>query len=261
MFLLSRFHEFYQETLRLKQRVARGSWVFDTEREDGRTGSEAEPSPTAVWRTLYSLLERQALEATRNGGDFAVELYRRAQYAMAALADEIFLHLDWAGREAWRSNLLEARLFGSHHAGEELFERMEELLRDRDDVQTELARIYLQVLALGFQGRYRGRPDGEHEIESYRRRLFRFLAGHDPRVMHGDERLMPQAYESTLDQGRPSKLLHLRPWLWALACVVSLWLGASHVLWRHETRGLDRLVQEILDTGQRLSLPREGSAP
>ena len=247
MFLLDRFQDFYREVLRLKQSVGQGSWVFDSRPgQPGQPGTIEDLSPTAVWRTLLALLERQALEASRSGGDFALEVYRRAQYAMAALADEVFLHLDWPGREAWRSNLLESRLFGSHRAGEELFERIEELLHDRDTVYGELARVYLTVLALGFQGKYRGHPDAERELESYRRRLFRFIFGRDPQAVRGDERLMPEAYAATLDEGSGSTLPHLKPWVWAAVLLLALWLGGGHLIWRSTLTDLQPLVTEIL---------------
>ncbi|HVG07058.1 MAG TPA: DotU family type IV/VI secretion system protein [Thermoanaerobaculia bacterium] len=245
MFLLDRFQDFYREVLRLKQSVGQGNWVFDGQAQPGQPPVE-DLSPTAVWRTLLALLERQALDASRSGGDFALEVYRRAQYAMAALADEVFLHLDWPGREAWRSNLLESRLFSSHRAGEELFERIEELLHDRDNVYSELARVYLTVLALGFQGKYRGHPEAARELESYRRRLFRFIFGRDPQAVRGDERLVPEAYGATLDEGSGSTLPHLKPWVWALIVLVALWLGGGHLIWRSTLDGLQPLVTEIL---------------
>lgn len=245
MFLLDRFQEFYAEVIRLKGRVARGTWVFEPETSTAATAAE-EPSATAVWRSLLSLLERQSLDAGRSGGDFAVEIYRRAQYAMAALADEIFLHLEWAGRETWRDHLLEARLFGSHRAGEELFERIEELLRDRDTVHTELARVYLTVLALGFQGKFRGQPGAEQEIEGYRRRLFRFVFGRDPQAVRGNERLVPAAYVSTLDEGSSTTLPYLKPWVWALVLLFVLWIGGSHLIWRSAIAEVRPVVDEIL---------------
>jgi type VI secretion system protein ImpK len=252
MFLLDRFQDFYREVLRLKQSVGHGTWVFDS-----KGGAAEDLSPTAVWRTLLSLLERQALDASRSGGDFALEVYRRAQYSMAALADEVFLHLDWSGREAWRSHLLESRLFGSHRAGEELFERVEELLHDRDNVYGELARVYLTVLALGFQGKYRGHPEAERELESYRRRLFRFIFGRDPQAVRGEERLIPEAYASTLDEGSGSTLPYLKPWIWAMLLIVALWVGGSHLLWQSALSGLRPLVTEILSRGA----PAPAAAP
>jgi type VI secretion system protein ImpK len=269
MFLLDRFQDFYREVLRLKQSVGQGSWVFDaqpgparqTPGAIGASGGVEDLSPTAVWRTLLALLERQALEASRSGGDFALEVYRRAQYAMAGLADEVFLHLDWPGRDAWRSNLLEARLFGSHRAGEELFERIEELLRDRDNVYGELGRVYLTILALGFQGKYRGHPEAERELESYRRRLFRFVFGRDPQALRGEERLMPEAYGATLDEGGGTTLPHLKPWLWALAALVVLWLGGGHLLWRSTLAGLQPLVTEVLGVEKGEAGETPASAP
>jgi len=247
MFLVDQLQEFYREVLRLRERVAKGTWVF----EDGERAAdpEAGSSPSAVWRSLVSLLERQALDAGRSGGDFAVEVYRRAQYAMAALADEVFLHVDWMGREAWREHLVETRLFGSHRAGEELFERIEELLRDRDVVYAELGRVYLMVLGLGFQGKFRGRENAARELEGFRRRLFRFVFGRDPEAVRGKERLVPQAYSVTLAEGTGGTLPHLRPWLWAIGVLLALWLAGSHLLWRRAIHDLKPIVGEILDTG------------
>jgi type VI secretion system protein ImpK len=249
MFLIDKFQQFYAEVLQLRGRVAEGSWVFQGE---GSANPAAEPreSPSGVWRKLVALLERQSLDAARDGGDFGVEIYRRAQYAQAALADEIFINLAWPGREAWREHLLEAKLFGTHGAGEQLFERIDNLLRDRDALYGELARVYLTVLALGFQGKYRGRPDGDQEIQSYRRRLFRFIYTRDPQIVQGEERVMPQAYAATLNEGNKSELPYLKPWLWTLVLIIVMWLAGSHLLWRNAISDVEPLVDEIVGTHQ-----------
>jgi type VI secretion system protein ImpK len=256
IFLIDQLQEYYREVLRLRERVAKGTWVF----EDGERAAdpEAGASPSAVWRSLVALLDRQALDAGRSGGDFAVEIYRRAQYAMAALGDEVFLHLDWLGREAWREHLIETRLFGSHRAGEELFERIEDLLRNSEVVYADLGRVYLMVLGLGFQGKFRGREDADRELAGYRRRLFRFVFGRDPEAVRGQERLIPQAYSVTLSEGAGGRLPHLKPWLWAIAVLLALWLAGSQLLWRRATRDLRPIVDEILDAG---APPARGSAP
>jgi type VI secretion system protein ImpK len=241
MFLTEKFQQFHAEVLRLQSRVVEGTWAFAGE------GSEAKESPGAVWRRLHSMLERQLLDAGREGGDLAIDLYRRAQYAMAALADEIFLNLDWIGRDAWRDHLLESKLFGSQDAGQELFERIEEILRDRDSKFLELARIYLTVLALGFQGKYRGRIDSQDEINQYRHRLYRFIFGRDPQVPRGAEHVIPQAYASTLDESGTTTLPYLRPWVWALVFVILLWAGGSYFLWHAWTAPLQPCIEEILD--------------
>ena len=248
MFLTEKFQQFHAEVMRLQSRVVEGTWAFAGEGTVGATDATvAKESPGAVWRRLHSMLERQLLDAGREGGDLAIDLYRRAQYAMAALADEIFLHLDWVGRDAWRDHLLETKLFGSQTAGQELFERIEEILRDRDSMFVELARIYLTVLALGFQGKYRGQLDAHEEIETYRRRLFRFIFAHDPQVPRGGEHVIPQAYASTLDESETTELPYLRPWIWALILVIALWAGGSYFLYRAYVSPLEPYIDEIVD--------------
>jgi type VI secretion system protein ImpK len=246
MFLIDKFQQFYAEVLRLRGRVAEGSWVFQG--DGNAAANEPRESPSSVWRKLVGLLERQSLDAGRDGGDFGLEIYRRAQYAMAALADELFINLEWAGRDVWREHLLEAKLFGSHRAGEELFERIDALLRDHDSLYGELARIYLMVLALGFQGKYRGRSDGDEEIDSYRRRLFRFIYSRDPQVVRGEERVMPQAYAATLDEAGVTRLPYLKPWVWTLVLVIVVWVAGSHLLWRHAVAEMEPLVDDIIGT-------------
>src|SRR4029079_15818998 len=109
MFLIDRFQQFHSEVTRLVALVSYGTRVFEGPGTVGRSDT-GDAAPTAVWRRLLTVLERQALDAGREGGDFALELYRRAQFAMTALADEIFLNLEWPGREAWREKLLQAKL-------------------------------------------------------------------------------------------------------------------------------------------------------
>ena len=252
MFLIDRFQQFHSEVTRLVTLVSHGSWVFEGPGTVGASDA-GDAAPTAVWRRLLTILERQALDAGREGGDFALELYRRAQFAMAALADEVFLNLDWPGREKWREDLLEAKLFGTRRAGEEVFERIEEILRDRDTVYTELARVYLMVLALGFQGKYRGEKDAEQEIAAVRRRLFRFVFNREPQVVRGNERIVPQAYASTRDERRSVELPYLKPWIAGMVLVIVLWVAAAHALWLAEVSQLEPLVNEIVQRAQSLA--------
>jgi type VI secretion system protein ImpK len=231
MFLIDKFQEFHLELVRLKARVTSGGMTLQG--DESRSGdSAAKESPSAVWRRLSSLLDRQRADAGTQGGDFGRELYDRAQYAMAALADDYFLNLDWAGRDNWRNQSLEAKFFNSHRAGEALFERVEELLKDRDLLRLELARIYLMVLGLGFLGKYRDRPDAEERIAVYRHRIYHFIFNQDPVTLRGDVAVVPQAYSATLDEAVSTELPYLRPWIWATAGALLLWLGGTYAVWR-----------------------------
>lgn len=242
MSLTDRLYEFYSEVLRLRARVSEGTFAFAADE------AAVAESPRTVLRKLTGILERQALDAGRQGGDIGLRIYRQAQFAMAALADEIFLNFDWPGRAMWREELLEAKLFGSQHAGELLFERIEEVLHDRDIGGNELARVYLIVLALGFQGKFRDALDADHILETYRQRLFRFIYKRDPLTTRGggEELVIPQAYAATAsDSERSTQLPYLRPWIFALVVLVAVWLGSTYALWRYETAELRPLINEL----------------
>jgi len=246
-FLTAQFHEFYREVVRYKQQVQRGDWVFQTSEELGVSGGDR-PAPSAVWQGLLTLLERQALVARRSGGDFAVEIYRQAQYLMAALADEIFLNLDWGGKESWQENLLEAHLFQSHRAGETIFQRLDKLLLRRDPVYLELARLYLFTLTLGFQGKYRGVPEGNAQLATFRRRLFNFISGREPELQNTDGHLFPTAYSSTVDRGAPVRLPYLRRWIYAFFILFLLWALIAHPIWRGLVSQMEPAIRSILGT-------------
>lgn len=255
-FLMRQFHDFYREVVRLTRRMEHGAWIFDsTALPEGRRTSDLEenhlekrPAPSAVWQSLLTLLERQALTARRSGGEFASEIYRQAQYVMAALGDEIFIHTEWPGKDAWQERLLEAELFSSHRAGEVIFERIDELLLRRDPIYLDLAHLYLYALALGFQGRYRERRGGEYELASYRRKLFNFISGRDPELEAGPENLFPQTYSSTLDQAVKKRLPYLQPWLLAFAAVILLWILIAHPIWKGLIMDMEPAIRSILGT-------------
>lgn len=258
-FLVGAFREFYRELLRAKRRALQGGWPPTIEADEAAVA----PGPERLWQELLTVLERQALAAGRSGGDIGTELYRQAQYVMAALADDTFLHLDWPGRMAWRENLLEAKLFGTHRAGEVVFERLETLLRGRDPVYAELARVYLMALALGFEGKLRGEPEGPALLAAYRRALYRFAFRRDPEIVRGREAVAPQAYAATVAAGPGARLPHFRRWLLAACAVLVLWLVGGHLVWRDLSAGfwpiLDRIFHDPRG-GEALGGPSPGAS-
>ena len=246
-FLLAQFREFYREVIRLKQTVQGGTWHAPPAPalEGTARAGEATPVGARIWQRLVSILEAQALTAGRSTGAYGAELYREAQYVMAALADEVFLNTEWEGREAWRSNLVEARLFGSHKAGDELFQRLETLLTRRDPVWAEVAKVYLMALALGFRGRFRGLDDGG-QVDAYRRQLFTFVFQRKPDLQTSTRPLFEQAYGHTLTEGRGQRLPTARPWAIVLVAVIAVFLISSHMVFKRVTDPLHDVTQDIL---------------
>jgi type VI secretion system protein ImpK len=246
-FLLTAFREFYHDVVRLKGMVAGGavsSGAPGVDVPDAPEAQRPERQVHAVRAELTALLERQAAAAMRGGG-YGAEVYREAQYLMAALGDEVFLNLPWPGRELWKSSLLESRLFGTHRAGEVVFERLDAILTSRDPIYLDLAKVYLFALGLGFAGRYRG-PEGAARLETYRRDLFNFLANRDPELRTGPSHLFPDAYASTLDEGVPTHLPRLRFWVGMAAALLFAWLFVSYQIWQGRMGHLEPLVRQVL---------------
>jgi type VI secretion system protein ImpK len=273
-FLLAQFRDFYAEVVRWKRLASREgealpgavsmSPAVTVLGGPGTRGgasalmvlpapSPAAPppsvTPSAVWQALVGLLNRQEAEVRRTGGEYATAIYRRAQYVMAALADEIFLYLEWPGREAWRTQLLEYKLFQSYNAGEEVFRRIEAVLRTRDPADSELAKIYLMALALGFRGALRG-PAAQARIDWYRRELYTFLTNRDPGTARDPHSLFPEAYQSNLETaGSARRLSRARRWLLTGLLLLLLWILTSQWVWNGIVDDLWPLIAKINSGG------------
>lgn len=265
-YLLDQFREFFREVTVLRDQALRGG-LDDAEdaREDGSDGSDQgdagrESSPPPLpWRTegdstalnaekalqhLQSILEIQALEAGRRGGDYGVQYYKEAQYVMAVLADEIFLNLNWPGRNAWKADLLETRLFGTYNAGDQFFKRLQNLLETGSQVQSELAMVYLLALSLGFKGRHRG-VSSTSRLDEYRRQLFHYISKRQPELMDEAMRLCPQAYDHTAREATIRWLPSPTRWYGLLAASVILYILVSHFVWSSGTDELRMLLDRL----------------
>ncbi len=196
-------------------------------------------------RRLQGLLEMQALEAGRRGGEYGVLYYREAEYVMAALGDEVFLNLDWTGRHYWRNDLLETRLFNTYNAGDEFFRRLDQLLKVGDRAKTDIAVIYLLALTFGFRGRYAGGRD-EKRIAEYRRQLFSYIYERRPDMHSLEDRLVPEAYQHTQTNLTVRLLPSPGLWFWLLGAAVILYLLASHFVYQD---ALAPLMQALQDAG------------
>lgn len=167
--------------------------------------AEAQAGAAALSAQLCQLIELQSLEAGRLAGKDNVDLELRARFLKAALADEMMLRSDWVGRAHWRHVLVEATLFRSAHAGQRIFADIDLLLTERDPARRPLARLYLYLLALGFQGRYRG-GDDLSALADYRRALFQFSYQRAPGMRGADAVLSDQPYASTLSFDNRARL-------------------------------------------------------
>lgn len=211
------FRDFYEVLARAAQAVTR------------LTEGEAKPAAEALSRQLCQMIELQTLEARRIGGHAGIEAEVQGRFLKAALADEVLLNTEWVGRTYWRHVLVEATLYKSSFAGDRVFDDLDQLLRDREASRRNLGRLYLYLLSLGFQGRYRGQP--QDKIAEYRRELFQFVYQRPADLQGRDRTLSEQAYANTLAHLTAGRLPRFsRLGLIAVVGFLAL-LGISELLW------------------------------
>lgn len=224
---------------------ADGGHVDRGHQPGGYVAEEADPASVRagmVSEALARWIEQQALTTERLYGSYGAGVFREVMYVMAALADEVFLHLVvWDGRQTWRQHMLEARLFNSEIAGEMFFQKLDRILSSQDTHLTELAAIYYLALALGFRGQYRGVDDGGR-IANYRLRLFQLVMRRNPQLMGGNTPLFEESYTRTALEGPSRRFPEFRSWLIVGAAVLAGYVLVSHLLWDNAVHPVREIV-------------------
>ena len=232
--LVEYFERFYERVVRMKRALV------STEEETSVESAEI------AQQELLAVLGQQSAEIRGEFGSTAVAILEQAHYVMAALADETFIHMNWSGREMWRDRLLlEAALFGTYRAGDEIFRRIDEVITGRIQNAYEQATIMLMALGLGFEGKYRLVLNGGEKLALHRKRLMAFISHRRPELDDPNRRLMPEAYSHTADQDIPEEIPDPRRWIWGLAIVLLGWLLIGHYLWHGVIADLKPILGQI----------------
>ncbi|MGO4744356.1 type VI secretion system protein TssL, short form [Serratia quinivorans] len=153
-------------------------------------------------------------------------------YALCALLDESVLNRGTTddGYLVWHRDPLQAHFFGTLNAGEELWERIRNLLKETATDTAVLTCLY-RTLQLGFVGQYRARDDERREdvVRKLGERVPAFSLAQDAPVV---------ARASRLRGGRRGYGLS---WVIGAAVLVALWFFLSS--------SLTELVSQIVRPG------------
>ncbi len=101
----------------------------------------------------YFKLNHKWLRQNRKSSD--VKVIDEILFALICFFDEIFISLNWNGRQYWRLDSLEKALYTSQAGGDIIFNAIEKIIADKNPKDAEIAKIYYTLLKLGFKGRYR----------------------------------------------------------------------------------------------------------
>ena len=193
-------------------------------------------------QTLESLLAGHEHKARAAGLDWS--LYTESKYALVALADDLALHSDWDHAESWNRYLLELRHFNTSFAGQEFFDRLEQLKQRLSTTHEPALReqlmgaleIYFTCLKLGFRGRFRGQQSGQ--VDQIENGLLNILWPHG--AAGARSRAWPDAYAAS---GAGQIANRVRLWWWPIPLTVLLAVG----VWFYYSQSLKTLVDERIE--------------
>ena len=256
LFLVDHFREFYAATLQHRMQIERAmapaaeedsieireTDILAEERMPGEEPSQI--APDLVQAHLVDLMESQQQTILRRGDPREQKRFHEIQYVMAAMADEVFLSIEWIGKEYWSTHLLEERHFGTHDAGTRFFDNLDGLLQHRDATRADVLAVYLLAVSLGFKGKHRSVASAP-QIAHYRNQAYVTLFQRSPALPESTP-LFPQAYAHTLDGQTPSWLPQLRPWLLSLVGVAALYILVAHLIWDRRSTSVSNRLEEIL---------------
>lgn len=208
----------------------------------------AQLAPEAIHERLRDRLRAQEATAREDGMPEQADLYRDAQYAMAALADEqLLLELDWPGRAGWLNLTLESALFDTRMAGVRFYRLIDRLLVVPVPTQghAELGLVLLGALQAGFRGELRGADEAQRLIER-RHDLVKFVR--EVRADQPGRHAFEQAYEHTIGPTAPEpsdrRLAPLSPWFNAARIGIAAYLAVAGAIWLVALYPFNELVSE-----------------
>ena len=214
--------------------------VFDAKKsaEDNKLNVDYK----ALHKSICSILKVSLQEERNSSSEVdACEII----YVMAAVADEVFLNIEWSGKEYWEENMLEQQHFGTQIAGEKIFNKINDLIAEKESLSTEKAEAYLKALSLGFKGKYRGYDNEQSEIDLYREKLFDFIQRNDNSIFLIGNRLFQKEYTYTIPTIHRKLLPDAAIINYVCAFFVFMFLAISSVVWLFETRDLQLMLADI----------------
>lgn len=209
-----------------------------------KLGSTANEQVEHMAQASILAIRRLSRAALARVGASSTNQVEAMVYAFVALVDERLLFNEWLGRITWQSNPLEARLYGSHHAGERLPRAIYKLLKERAPDSRDLANVYLQCLILGFYGGLRS-DRGRTLHERWRHALFTFAWQREPTIS-GVVNSLAQASHAAPLRLPMRRVLPDGMRLALLICGLLVILGtAGHWMWRDIQSELSPLLYLI----------------
>ena len=220
--LLSSFFAFWEEVEALRRDVL----------PEGHVDGRLLRGPASGREQLAEVLRKQRAAMAQSCAFGVAAAVRRSAVLMAATADELFIGLNWEGADNWRLHPLEAELFGTRRAGQEIFARLERLIDGSNPFNAEMAAVYLTALELGFKGTFAD-ADDTHTLERYETDLRKMVGGSPMHESPAGPTVLRQHDRGGFRAQMPAS----RVWWWAALGIAGICLLAVVIVAATRFRG------------------------
>jgi type VI secretion system protein ImpK len=174
----------------------------------------AHGDPNGLRERLVAEIRR--FEQAAAGAGIAQDEIRVGRFALCATLDDVVLGTPWGPRSAWAREGLIATVERTNGAAERFFDFLEVMLTHPHLHRRELELFYA-CLSLGFEGKFRDRPRGSHDLNHLRDNLYRLLRRER---VHADRTLSP-AWRGVAERFRPLGVV-VPPWVLAALSAAAL---------------------------------------
>lgn len=231
----------------------------DNSQNNSQHGSQYNPQDHAQSNQQNQSLDKKNNHAnhlnytnSKATSDFHKE-FLELQYIMASLADEIFLNIKWSGLKYWEKNMIEQRLFNSHIAGQEIFQRIDNILNNKIHRSDDLINIYLQLLAMNFRGKYNinihsteeDETENDRIISRYKNALLK--AAYSNRDIKKMDKIFPKTYYYTIENFSKNKLKNKSLGSYIIISLLSVYLVSSFGIWEYFSMKLNHSIHNVVN--------------
>lgn len=177
---------------------------------------------SALKKKVSHEIQEFQTRAQSNGVD--IDTIYNASYVLCTATDEAIMNTPSDNNDEWSKQTLLGYFHKENQGGEKFFELLRSLSQSPDNNRNLLELMYL-LLALGFQGCYRGVEDGKNKLTKIRTELFTII---QQERGESDQTLSPH-WQGVVDR-RNVIVRHVPLWVFGviaaafLACVFSLLL-------------------------------------
>jgi type VI secretion system protein ImpK len=216
--------------------------------------TRAHADPAALHRQL---LERMAeFEATAAASGVPRPQVGAARYVLCCLIDEAIAATPWGGH--WAERTLLHAFHEERDGGDKVFKLLERLGEDPAE-HADLLELFYVCLALGLEGRYRGRADARAQLDTIAGQVRQHLRRPEATPAADAPRVLSPSWQGVQTAGHPER--RAAP-LWALAAVGAALLVALALVLQARLDAMTRpLFGRIVAVPALLASERAPTAP